>query len=104
MSREAVQQIARLGVVVDMQPAWLYLDTRTLMKQFGDERLRWFQPLHSLFDAGVIIHESQLTYREEGLTKVMDFGELWQERDQLLVCAPEARVQVPAEHIVEGRQ
>jgi predicted amidohydrolase YtcJ len=55
MSREAVQQIARLGVVVDMQPAWLYLDTRTLMKQFGDERLRWFQPLHSLFDAGVII-------------------------------------------------
>jgi predicted amidohydrolase YtcJ len=55
MSREAVQQMARLGVVVDLQPAWLYLDTRTLMKQFGNERLRWFQPLHSLFDAGVII-------------------------------------------------
>ena len=54
MSREAVEQIARLGVVVDMQPAWLYLDTRTLMKHFGDERLRWFQPLHSLFEAGAI--------------------------------------------------
>src|SRR4029077_5831379 len=51
MSRVAVQQIARLGVVVDIQPAWLYLDTRTLMKQFGDDRLRWFQPLHSLFAA-----------------------------------------------------
>jgi 1,4-dihydroxy-6-naphthoate synthase len=37
------------------------------------------------FDAGVIIHESQLTYREEGLTKVVDFGELWQERDRLPV-------------------
>ena len=37
------------------------------------------------FDAGVIIHESQLTYGEEGLVKVLDFGELWKERDQLPV-------------------
>jgi len=36
-------------------------------------------------DAGVIIHESQLTYRDEGLTKVLDFGELWKERDGLPV-------------------
>jgi 1,4-dihydroxy-6-naphthoate synthase len=36
-------------------------------------------------DAGVIIHESQLTYRDEGLAKVLDFGELWQERDGLPV-------------------
>jgi 1,4-dihydroxy-6-naphthoate synthase len=36
-------------------------------------------------DAGVIIHESQLTYREEGLQKVLDFGELWKERDNLPV-------------------
>lgn len=37
------------------------------------------------FEAGVIIHESQLTYREQGLHKVLDFGELWQERDGLPV-------------------
>ncbi len=37
------------------------------------------------FEAGVIIHESQLTYREEGLAKVVDFGELWQQRDSLPV-------------------
>ncbi|MBL9139755.1 MAG: amidohydrolase family protein, partial [Verrucomicrobiales bacterium] len=54
MSREAVEQAARLGVGVDIQPAWLYLDTRTLVRQFGEERLRYFQPLRSLFDAGVV--------------------------------------------------
>jgi 1,4-dihydroxy-6-naphthoate synthase len=36
-------------------------------------------------EAGVIIHESQLTYVAEGLHKVLDFGELWKERDGLPV-------------------
>ena len=53
MSREAILQAARLGVVVDIQPAWLYLDTRTLAAHFGNDRLRYFQPLKSLFEAGV---------------------------------------------------
>ena len=53
MSREAIEQAARLGVVVDIQPAWLYLDTPTLPAQFGYDRLRYFQPLKSLFAAGV---------------------------------------------------
>ncbi len=53
MSREAILQAARLGVVVDIQPAWLYLDTRTLAAHFGYDRLRYFQPLRSLFEAGV---------------------------------------------------
>jgi hypothetical protein len=52
MSKEAVETAARLGVVVDIQPAWLYLDTRTLMAQFGYDRLRYFQPLRSIFAAG----------------------------------------------------
>jgi predicted amidohydrolase YtcJ len=55
MSREAIEQAARLGVVVDIQPAWLYLDTRTLLAQFGYDRLRYFQPLRSLFQAGVTV-------------------------------------------------
>ena len=54
MSREAIEQAARLHVVVDIQPAWLYLDTRTLAAQFGYDRLRYFQPLKSLFAAGVV--------------------------------------------------
>lgn len=52
MSQEAVELAARLGVVADIQPAWLYLDTRTLTKQFGYDRLRYFQPLKSIFAAG----------------------------------------------------
>ncbi len=54
MSREAVDAMRRLGVLVDIQPAWLYLDTRTLVKQFGYNRLRYFQPLRSIFDSGGI--------------------------------------------------
>ena len=52
MSREAVEQAARLGVMLDIQPAWLFLDTRTLVKQFGYDRLRYFQPLRSIVAAG----------------------------------------------------
>jgi 1,4-dihydroxy-6-naphthoate synthase len=29
------------------------------------------------FDAGVIIHEGQLTYAAEGFTKIVDYGEFW---------------------------
>ncbi len=55
MSKAAVETAARLGVVLDIQPAWLYLDTRTLVKQFGYDRLRWFQPLKSIFAAGGVV-------------------------------------------------
>ena len=54
MSRQAIETAAKLGVGVDLQPAWLYLDARTLVQQFGDERLEYFIPLRSLFEAGVI--------------------------------------------------
>ncbi|MBY0526125.1 MAG: amidohydrolase, partial [Gemmataceae bacterium] len=54
MSKEAVEKLPKLGVVVDIQPAWLYLDTRTLTAQFGVDRLRYFQPLKSIFEAGGI--------------------------------------------------
>ncbi|HTU22283.1 MAG TPA: amidohydrolase [Gemmataceae bacterium] len=54
MSAEAARKLAELGVVADIQPAWLYLDTRTLTAQFGYDRLRYFQPLKSLFEAGAI--------------------------------------------------
>jgi len=36
-------------------------------------------------DAGLIIHESRFTYREHGLQRVADLGELWEERSGLPV-------------------
>ncbi|HBH53743.1 MAG TPA: amidohydrolase [Planctomycetaceae bacterium] len=54
-SREAVDQMRDLGVVCDLQPAWLWLDGATLRAQFGDNRLEFFQPYRSLFEAGVMV-------------------------------------------------
>jgi 1,4-dihydroxy-6-naphthoate synthase len=34
-------------------------------------------------DAGVVIHEGQLTYAEYGLTKIVDLGEWWYQETQL---------------------
>lgn len=52
MSREAVEQAARLGVMMDIQPAWLYHDAHTLHAQFGYDRMRYFQPLRTIFEMG----------------------------------------------------
>lgn len=35
------------------------------------------------YDAGLIIHEGQLTYQEDGLRKVVDLGEWWQQEHSL---------------------
>jgi hypothetical protein len=55
MSPEAIDRMQALGIVADLQPAWLWLDGKTLSTQFGDERLTWFQPYKSLFDRGVVV-------------------------------------------------
>jgi len=35
------------------------------------------------YDAGLLIHEGQLTYKHEGLTKIVDLGEWWHEQTGL---------------------
>jgi predicted amidohydrolase YtcJ len=52
-SAEMIQKMKDLGIVVDLQPDWLWLDGATLQKQFGNERTTYFQPYKSLFEAGV---------------------------------------------------
>ncbi|MFN0194885.1 MAG: amidohydrolase [Aestuariivirga sp.] len=55
MSPEAVERMAAIGIVADLQPAWLERDGATLRKQFGDPRLRFFQPYKTLFAKGVTV-------------------------------------------------
>lgn len=55
MSAESIAKMAEIGIVADLQPAWLWLDGATLTKQFGTERLAYFQPYRSIFDSGVVV-------------------------------------------------
>jgi predicted amidohydrolase YtcJ len=43
-SRHNLERCKALGVVADVQPAWLYKDGATQLDLFGPERMRWFQP------------------------------------------------------------
>ena len=42
-------------MAADLQPAWLYKDTRTLLKVLGPRRMEWFHPYRKWLDAGVTI-------------------------------------------------
>jgi predicted amidohydrolase YtcJ len=55
MSAEAIERMSKLGIVADLQPAWLLLDGKTLLKQFGQERTAYFQPYRSLASSGVVV-------------------------------------------------
>lgn len=55
MSPEAIDLMAKYGIVADLQPAWLYQDGATLRDHFGEERMRYFQPYRTLAERGVIV-------------------------------------------------
>ena len=46
-SQRNLERCKKLGVVADVQPAWLYKDGTTLLNVLGKERIRWFQPYKS---------------------------------------------------------
>lgn len=51
----AIERSKKLGIVYDIQPFWLYLDGPAIKDVFGPERMKDFQPLRSLFDAGIVV-------------------------------------------------
>ncbi|QDT35101.1 amidohydrolase [Thalassoglobus polymorphus] len=55
MSADAIDRMAKIGIVADLQPAWLLLDGATLQKQFGDKRTEYFQPYQTLFQKNVVV-------------------------------------------------
>jgi len=46
-SKHNLERCRDLGVVADVQPAWLWKDGATLLKVLGPARMRWFQPYKS---------------------------------------------------------
>jgi len=52
-SKQALLEMKELGVLADVQPAWLLLDSAALEKVFGYDGLRYFFPLRSYIDAGI---------------------------------------------------
>jgi predicted amidohydrolase YtcJ len=53
-SPEAIARMKKMGILADVQAPWLYLDGPALEKVFGDEGMRYFYPLRSYIDAGII--------------------------------------------------
>jgi predicted amidohydrolase YtcJ len=51
----AIERSKKMGVVYDIQPFWLYLDGPAIKDVFGAERMKDFQPLRSLIDAGIVV-------------------------------------------------
>jgi predicted amidohydrolase YtcJ len=54
-SPEAIARMKRMGVLADVQAPWLYLDGPALEKVFGYDGMKYFYPLRSYIDAGIII-------------------------------------------------
>lgn len=53
-SRRNLERCRDLGVVADVQPAWLYKDGSTLARILPESRVRWFQPYKSWLEYTVI--------------------------------------------------
>jgi predicted amidohydrolase YtcJ len=54
-SARNLDRCAALGVGADLQPAWVWEDTRTLLSVLGPRRMEWFHPYRKWLDAGLTI-------------------------------------------------
>ena len=54
-SPEAIARMKKMGILADTQSQWLYHDGTALEKVFGTNGMRYFFPLRSYLDAGIIV-------------------------------------------------
>jgi hypothetical protein len=54
-NRAAIERAKRLGVVMDLQPAWMHWDGDALAKVMGPSRMLDFQPYRALLEAGIVV-------------------------------------------------
>jgi predicted amidohydrolase YtcJ len=51
----AIARAKKLGVLMDLQPAWYHHDGPALATVLGPDRMKFFHAYKSIFDAGVIV-------------------------------------------------
>ena len=54
-NHSVIDRAKKLGVVMDLQPAWYHYDGPALATVLGPEGMEFFHPYKSIFDAGVIV-------------------------------------------------
>ena len=54
LSQDAIARAKAIGVLVDVQPDWLHFDGVSLSKVMSRDAMRYFIPLRSLVNAGVV--------------------------------------------------
>ena len=54
-SPEAIARMKKMGILADTQSQWLYHDGEALEKVFGKDGMRYFFPLRSYLDAGIVV-------------------------------------------------
>jgi predicted amidohydrolase YtcJ len=54
-SPAAIARMKKMGILADVQAPWLYLDGPALEKVFGYDGMKYFYPLRSYIDSGIII-------------------------------------------------
>jgi predicted amidohydrolase YtcJ len=55
LSQDAIARMKRMGIALDAQPDWLYYDVPALERVFGRQNMRWFFPLRSVLDSGIVV-------------------------------------------------
>lgn len=54
-SPAAIARMKKMGILADVQAPWLYLDGPALEKVFGYDGMKYFYPLRTYIDSGIII-------------------------------------------------
>jgi len=55
MSEEAIARMKKMGIIADVQGGWLHFDVPALEQVFGYKNMRYFFPLRSYLNAGIVI-------------------------------------------------
>lgn len=83
----SISDLKNLTLAIPGKLTTAYLAIRLLEKNLNVVEMPFDQILEAVrdkkVDAGLIIHEGQLTYAEMGLKKIVDLGEWWYEQTQL---------------------